>query len=118
MKYLLLIVFLIGCAPKPKTPPKVGAVDMRQLLLANQDGRKAAKCLREFITGEDAGGEWVILAHPVGFTPPALVGDNPCIEFTSCGDYTLKYRVTNVCCKDSVTFGVKKCCVTGTSTCL
>jgi hypothetical protein len=118
-RIIIFLLFITSCAIFPKKEkPKTGVVGNTQINTSMVDNKSSAThCLRTFLTGEDAGGEWVIISKPIGSPNPTLTGDNPCIEF-ACGDYVLKYRVVNVCCKDSVTFTVKKCCITGNSTCL
>ena len=76
-------------------------------------------CLRDWITGEDAGGYWV----QQGVTPQdisgLLVGESPCINWDSlaCGKYTLMYIVGDQCCRDTATISPIKCCLTGISNC-
>lgn len=85
--------------------------------------RAASRCLRDFITGEMAGGDWTLLEKPTGstLTQEVLIGDNPCIDFdvVGCGLYRFKYRIGDICCLDSTTIRInKRCCnITGTIIC-
>ncbi len=79
----------------------------------------AIHCLRDFLTGEDAGGTW----QQIGTTPQdlsaLLVGDNPCFEWNdkACGQYEFRYIVGDDCCRDTSVVRPLKCCMTGISTC-
>lgn len=111
---LISFLFIVGCASE------------RQLPIANagQDEcatfrRMATHCLRDWLTGEDAGGTW----SQIGATPQnissLLVGDNPCIEWSdkACGQYNLMYVVGDACCRDTAYVNPLKCCLTGSSNC-
>ncbi len=114
MKYIsILFIFFFGCVSL-RIPPKIGvATDY----VINNSNAKAVRCLGDLLVGEDAGGQWTAVSAPVGAVIPALVGDNPCVNITTCGAYVFKYRLVNACCKDSVSINILKCCIIGTSTC-
>lgn len=101
------LFFLIGCA----TDRRMGNAGSDNCEMFRT---KAVHCLRDFLTGEDAGGEW----QQIGTTPQnltsLLVGDNPCIEWDplACGQYNLMYIVGDDCCKDTAYVNPFKCCLT------
>jgi len=77
-------------------------------------------CLRDFLTGEDAGGTWEIVTEPAGSDmQPDLTGDNPCIDWTArpCGQYEINYIVGDDCCRDTAMIRPLKCCLEGSSSC-
>jgi hypothetical protein len=80
---------------------------------------KAVYCLRDFLIGEDAGGEWQQLGIMPQNISSLLVGDNPCIEWSdkTCGQYDLMYIVGDGCCKDTAYVSPIKCCLVGQSNC-
>lgn len=96
---LVILFLVIGCTDQPKVGKQV------------HYSSKAITCLRDFINGEDSNGSWSIISIPPGSTllQSDLSGtDNPCIEFDDfgCGEYVLKYKVTTLCCMDSVTINI------------
>lgn len=108
------IIFLIGCASD------------RQLPIANAGQnecatfrRMATYCLRDWLTGEDAGGNWQQIGTAPQDISNLLVGDNPCIEWSdkACGQYSLMYIVGDACCRDTAYVNPLKCCLTGISIC-
>jgi hypothetical protein len=123
---ILLILLLSSCAIEP--PEKLinaGVERSENIHVQNSQYRAlAVHCMRDFLVGEDAGGDWSIVEKPVGsiLVQSDLDGtDNPCIDFADygCGIYRLKYKVQNTCCKDSSIVRInKRCCnVTASLSC-
>jgi len=124
--YFIIILFLASCAVEPPQKTINAGVERSQNIHVPNDQYKrlATHCLRDFLVGEDEGGAWTLLDKPEGsiLLQEDLDGtDNPCIDFGDygCGVYRLKYKVQDICCKDSVEFDVnKRCCnVTGSLIC-
>jgi hypothetical protein len=123
---ILLVLFLASCAIEP--PQKIvdaGTPRSDDMHVPNNQYRAmAVHCLRDFLTGEDAGGAWTIVEKPIGsiLVQGDLDGtDNPCVDFADygCGIYIIQYKVTQPCCVDSSRVRLnKRCCnVTGTLSC-
>ena len=115
-----LLLFLSSCAAD-KRFGNAGQTKERDLVCVGSKTYKtsAIHCLRDFLTGEDAGGTW----QQIGTTPQdlsaLLVGDNPCFEWNdkACGQYEFRYIVGDDCCRDTSVVRPLKCCMTGISTC-
>lgn len=110
MKYLIYIVIsifiIISCESHDDTP-------IVQTKVVNN--------LCDFITGEDAGGDWsIVLPLPSGSTLTDSDLSSPCpnIDFNDfgCGLYSLKYLVESTTCegcKDSTIVNIELPCCTG-----
>lgn len=116
--YILSIFFLYSCAKdtalKPDWDGEAGLEDCVTFK------RMATHCLRDWLTGEDAGGDWEVLTQPIGAEiDTLLIGDNPCIEWSDqeCGQYELMYIVGDECCRDTAIVRPLKCCLLASSSC-
>jgi hypothetical protein len=109
-KLTIFIIFLSSCASDKRFGNAGQSAEFKT---------SAIHCLRDFLTGEDAGGTW----QQIGTTPQdlsaLLVGDNPCFEWNdkACGQYEFRYIVGDDCCRDTSVVRPLKCCMTGFSTC-
>jgi hypothetical protein len=114
--YILLILFVASCAPDTLQNIRSNAGNADDCIVFQ---RKAVHCLRNFLTGEDAGGTW----QQVGTTPQdlsgLLIGENPCFEWSdkACGQYEFMYIVGDPCCYDTSYVRPLKCCLTIISNC-
>jgi hypothetical protein len=121
MRYLtyILILFLISCSNSIQYTGNAGTPIELECVQDGKMRRQNVYCLRDFLIGEDAGGNW----YQIGILPqdisPLLIGDNPCIEWSdkACGPYHLMYVVGDACCRDTAYVTPLKCCLTGTSNC-
>ncbi len=100
---IILCLFLVTCVSDTPTVEKM--TTNCYFLLDNMNGNP------------DTGGTWTWTTFPSGFTPPALVGDNPevCMGDIPCGDYVLTYTVESTTCEDcedssTLSFNNTLCC--------
>ena len=122
---IFLILFLFSCSVEIPEKYNAGYEVSDDIHVPNNlYQRSAVHCLRDFITGEDAGGSWKIVSKPLGsiLLQGDLSGtDNPCIDFANygCGQYRLQYKVQAQCCADSTLVTInKRCCnVTASLSC-
>ena len=117
MRWLIFVILLTGCVSERKLS---NAGTSNTAILCNGSYKRlAVYCLRDFLTGEDAGGQW----QQIGTTPQdlsgLLIGDNPCFEWSdkACGQYEFRYIVGDACCRDTAIVRPLKCCLTGLSNC-
>ena len=112
--YILSIFIISSCAHEVVRPTANAGQDECATFR-----RMATHCLRDWLTGEDAGGTWQQIEATPQDISGLLVGDNPCIEWSdkACGQYNLMYIVGDDCCRDTAYVNPLKCCLTGNSTC-
>lgn len=114
--YILLFLLFISCQ-RDLSKEKVwignaGITKNAQINCNPKSFKKSAVyCLRDWLTGEDAGGQWQQIGTAPQDITPLLVGDNPCIEWNPlpCGQYQLMYIVGDACCRDTAYVNPLKC---------
>lgn len=125
MKYLFLLLFLIGCTYK--IPYTGNSGTSTKQMYAEECGSPGEfkvmniRCLyTRYITGGDPGGRWIVVIKPNGSTiDQRLIGSDPCINFANeaCGKYRFNYIVGDPCCYDTAIVNVTRCCVTASVNC-
>lgn len=116
MRVAILIIFigLVSCN-REIVQDKANAGDNE----CTEFRKLATHCLRDWLTGEDAGGTWEQIGTSPHDISSLLIGDNPCIEWNdkTCGQYNLMYIVGDACCRDTAYVNPLKCCLVGSSNC-
>lgn len=114
MRYLILIIIVLSSCSRDAVPDKANAGQDECAVFR----KMATYCLRDWLTGEDAGGTWQQIGTAPQDISSLLVGDNPCIEWSdkACGQYNLMYIVGDACCRDTAYVNPYKCCLAGGGT--
>lgn len=122
---ILIFVFILlvtSCAVKDAQTsdlPQAGkSLEEVEILGQGISIRSSTVCLRDRLTGEDDGGTWTLVSPTGGFAPD-LTGDSPCVDFSTAPPalYVFRYTLYTLCCQASSTISIRKCGLSGTSTC-
>ncbi len=119
MRILVILFLLISCRSQDIPKGNSGLPQSEVEIIGSGLGRRSTSvCLRDLLVGEDSGGTWTLIS-PTGPFNPTLTGDNPCVDFSTApgGLYTFRYTITTLCCAFYTDGKIRKCAITGTSTC-